>query len=182
MTDRSPRAGETEWEPRVAELMRTGVPTLAPDESVAAVARRIATAGLPGLPVVEAGEIIGIVTEADLLVRYADVSPPGVAAFFDWIVTIDAGHHFEDEVRRVAALTARDLMTHPVYSIRSSATLGQIATLMVERRVNPVPVVGDAGELVGIVARADLIRLIARLEAGEVASGDAGPVDATTED
>jgi CBS domain-containing protein len=106
-------------EPRVREVMRTEVPTIAPHESVAAVARRIVEAGLPGLPVVEAGEIVGIVTEADLLVRYADVSPPGVAAFFDWIVTVDAGHHFEEELRRVAALTARDLMTHPVYSVRS---------------------------------------------------------------
>jgi CBS domain-containing protein len=50
--------------------------------------------------------------------------------------------------------------------------LGQIATLMVDRRVNPVPVVDDDGRLVGLVTRADLVRLIARLEAsgGDAAS------------
>ena len=56
---------------------------------------------------------------------------------------------------------------------------------MVQQRVNPVPVVDNRGNLVGIVARADLVRLIARLEADDVA-GDAegeSPIesgDATT--
>ena len=55
-------------------------------------------------------------------------------------------------------------MSHPVYSIRETATLGQIATLMVDRKVNPVPVVDDNGNVVGLVSRSDLVRLIARLE------------------
>jgi CBS domain-containing protein len=164
-------------EPRVSEIMRTDPPVASPEESVASVARRMVEAGLPGLPVVSAGEIVGIVGETDLLIRYADVAPPGFAAFFDWIIRADAGLHYDEEVRRVAALTAEQLMTHPVYSIRASATLGEIATLMVDRKVNPVPVVDDDGLLVGLVTRADLLRLIARLEA----SGDtvAAPGDET---
>jgi CBS domain-containing protein len=165
----APRS-DVDREPRVREIMRTDVPTLAPEESVAVVAQRIVDSGLPGLPVVEGGEIVGIVGETDLLMRYADVSPPGFAAFFDWVIRADVGQDYDEEIRRVAGLTARDLMTHPVYSIRESATLGQIATLMVDRRVNPVPVLDATGNLVGIVARADLVRLIARLEAGDVAS------------
>jgi CBS domain-containing protein len=134
--------------------------------------------GLPGLAVLEDGEIVGIVGESDLLVRYADISPPGFTAFFDWIIQTDAGLRYDEEVRRVAALTARDLMSHPVYSIRQSATLSQIATLMVDRQINPVPVVDDNGNLVGMVTRSDLIGLISRLEAsGTAGDSTLGPSD-----
>lgn len=159
----------------VAEIMRPEVPSVAPDASVGAVARLLVDLGLPGVPVVDGDQLVGIVTESDLIAREADVSLPAVVPFLDAIFVADAGEPFEEELRRVAAVTAGELMTSPVYNIRSSASLSQLATLMVEHRVNPVPVVDDDLTLVGIVSRADLVRVIARLEAaGE--SAVAGPV------
>lgn len=148
----------------VADLMRTDVQTLAPGDSIATVARLLAELNLPGLPVVDGGEIVGIVTEADLIAREADVTAPTVVPFFDALLVADAGRDFDEEVRQVLAVTAGQLMTSPVYNIKASATLAQLATLMLDRRVNPVPVVDDDRNLVGIVSRADLIRLIARQE------------------
>jgi CBS domain-containing protein len=87
-----------------------------------------------------------------------------VVPWLDAIFVADAGSDFDDDLRHVLAVTAGDLMSAPVYNIRASATLEQLATLMVERRVNPVPVVADDLRLVGIVSRADLVRVIARLE------------------
>ena len=157
---------ETEPVVTVAELMRTEVPVVGPDDSVATVARLMTEHDLPGLPVVAAGEIVGIVTEADLVAREADVTVPTVVPFLDAIFVADAGRDFDEELRRVLAVTAGELMSAPVYSIRVSATLEQVASLMVEQRVNPVPVVDDESNLVGIVSRADLVRVIARLEQG----------------
>jgi CBS domain-containing protein len=57
-------------------------------------------------------------------------------------------------------------MTSPVFSIRESATLAQVATLMLDQGVNPVPVVDDDLNITGIVSRGDLVRVIARLEKG----------------
>jgi len=149
----------------VADLMRTDVPTVAPSDSIATVARLMAEHGVPGVPVVDRGELVGIVTEGDLVAREADVSFPTVVPWLDAIFVADAGSDFDDDLRRVLAVTAGDLMSAPVYNIRASATLEQLATLMVERRVNPVPVVADDDlRLVGIVSRADLVRVIARLE------------------
>lgn len=152
-------------EPRVADLMRVDVPTLARADSVARVAKLIANAHVPGLAVVEDGEIIGIVTESDLVTRQSDFTPPGVISVLDAVFATDVGWDYDDEVRRALALTAGDLMTHPVYSIRERATLAEVATLMHQFRVNPVPVVDDAGRIVGLVSRADLVHVIARLEA-----------------
>ena len=163
VVERSDAAAEDE--PRASEIMRTEMPILAPGDSVAYAARLIVEANLPGLPVVDDGQIVGIVAESDLLVRYAYITPPGFTAFFDLVIRTDAGRSYGEEIRRAAALSVHDLMSHPVYSVRDSATLGQIATLMVDRRINPIPVVDAGGSLIGIVTRSDLVRLIARLEA-----------------
>lgn len=150
----------------VADVMRADVPTVSPRDAIGTVARLMAEHALPGVPVVDdGGELVGIVTEGDLVAREADVSFPTVVPWLDALVVADAGSDFDEDLRRVLAVTAGELMTAPVYNIRASASLEQLATLMVERRVNPVPVVGDDLSLVGIVSRADLVRVVARLEA-----------------
>lgn len=151
-------------DPTVADIMRTDVPIVAPDDSIATVARLMAVSGLPGVPVIEDGEIVGIITESDMIAREADVEIPTPVPFLDTIFTIDWGRDFEEDLRHVLAVTARDLMTHPVINIKQSATLQQLATVMIDERVNPVPVLNDDLELVGIVSRADLVRVIAKLE------------------
>jgi CBS domain-containing protein len=155
-------------EATVRELMRTDVPTVSPADSIATVARLLAASGLPGLPVVEEGEIVGIVTEKDLIVRQADVAVPTPVPFLDAIFVLDGGRDFEEDLRHVLAVTAGELMTSPVYNILETATLSQVATLMIDEDVNPVPVVDEALRLVGIVSRSDIVRVIARLEAAIV--------------
>jgi CBS domain-containing protein len=163
-------------DPIVAEIMRTDVPYVVPEDSVATVARLMAVAGVPGVPVVENGEIVGIVTESDIIAREADVEVPTPLPFLDAIFMLDAGRDFEDDMRHVLAVTARDLMTSPVINIKQSATIQQLATLIVDERVNPVPVLDDNYQLVGLVSRADLVRVIAKLESStEVAPVDAEP-------
>ena len=159
-------------EPTVADIMRTDVPFVSPDDSIATVARLMAISGLPGVPVVEDGAIVGIVSESDLIMREADVEVPTPVPFLDAIFMLDGGRDFEEDMRHVLAVTARDLMTSPVFNIKQSATIGQLATLIVDEHVNPVPVVGDDLELVGIVSRADLIRIIAKLENMDTANSD----------
>lgn len=152
-------------EPIVADIMRRDVVVASPADSVASVSRMLVDSGLPGIPVVAGGEIVGIVTETDIIAREADVDVPAVVPFLDAIFVADAGRDFDEELRKVAAVTAGELMTSPVYSIRSAATLEQVATLMINENVNPVPVLDADNALVGIVTRADLVRVIARLEA-----------------
>jgi CBS domain-containing protein len=146
--------------------MRTDVPIVSPDASIASVAQIMARSGLPGVPVVADGSIVGIVTESDLIARQADVEAPTVVPILDALFVADGGRDYEEDLRHVLAVTAGELMTAPVFNIRASATLEQVATLMIDEHVNPVPVVDDDFNLVGIVTRADIVRLIARLEQG----------------
>ncbi|MCC6314282.1 MAG: CBS domain-containing protein [Thermomicrobiales bacterium] len=155
---------ETERTVTVADLMRRDVPVAALDDSIATVAKMLIDANLPGVAVVADGVLHGIITEGDLVFREADVSLPSVTVFFDAMLVADAGRPLADDLRRVLAVTAAQLMSAPVYTIRQEATLSQVATLMSERKVNPVPVVDNANHMVGMVSRTDLVRLIAGTE------------------
>lgn len=163
MTENVLPSAET-TEPTVAQIMRTDVPTVSPDDSIPFIAKTLVDNKLTGVPVVENDKIIGIITESDIISREADVDVPTPVPFLDAIFMADAGPDFEDELRRVLAVDARQLMSSPVYNIRSSATLAQVATLMIDRRINTVPVVDEHMNLVGIVSRADIVRVISRLE------------------
>jgi CBS domain-containing protein len=150
----------------VKEVMRREVPIAGPETSVAELARLMVDHRVPGVPIVANGELVGIVTEGDLIQREANVDVPAVATLFDAILVADAGESFKEELRHVIATTAGQLMTAPVISIRDIATISELATLMMQRRVNPVPVVDDGRRIVGLATRTGLVEMIARLESG----------------
>ncbi|MCS0495702.1 CBS domain-containing protein [Ancylobacter sp. MQZ15Z-1] len=60
-------------------------------------------------------------------------------------------------------MKARDVMTAPVITAKPTDTVAQVAKTLLEHRIGGVPVVDDAGALIGIVSEGDLIR---RIEAG----------------
>ena len=151
-------------EPTVRDVMRQEVPTASPATTIAELAGLMVEHRVPGLPVIAQGELVGIVTEADLIQREATVDMPSIVTFLDAVIVADAGTPFEEELRRVVATTADELMTSPVISIRDSATVAELATLMLQQRINPVPVVDDARQIVGLATRSGIIELIARLE------------------
>lgn len=156
---------EAQGEVTVREIMRSPAPTVERSDSVARVARLMVELGVSGLPVLDGGGLVGIVTETDIVTREAEVDVPPVVPFLDAIFRADAGAPFGEEFRRIVATTAGDLMTTPVYSIRETATLAEVATLLIERGYAQVPVVDDDERLVGLVSRADIVRVVARLEA-----------------
>jgi CBS domain-containing protein len=166
MADENRRPSDPD--PIVREIMQTNVPTVAPDDPVPIVANMMAAAGLNGVPVVEHGRMIGIITDSDIIAREADVDAPTAVPFLDAIFVADAGRSFNEEMRIALAVNARQLMSSPVISIRDTATLSHIATLMIDEGVNPVPVLDDGNNLVGIVSRSDLVKVIARLESEDL--------------
>ena len=151
-------------EPSVRDVMRREVPVAAPSTTIGELARLMVEHRVPGVPVIDNGELIGIVTEADLIQREANVDVPSVIPFLDAMIVADAGTPFEEELRRVVATTAEEIMTSPVISIRDVATVSELATLMLQQRVNPVPVVDDIRQIVGLCTRTGIVELIARLE------------------
>lgn len=148
----------------VRDIMRREVPVAGPSTTIAELARLMVEHRVPGVPIVDDGRLIGIVTEADLIQREANVDVPSISTFLDAVIVADAGTPFEEELRRVVATSAEELMTSPVISIRDIATVSELATLMLQRRINPIPVVDENRQIVGLATRSGLVELIARLE------------------
>ncbi|MGB3330302.1 MAG: CBS domain-containing protein [Thermomicrobiales bacterium] len=159
-----PSEDATSTDPTVEQIMRTDVPTVGPDDSIAVIARTIVDNQIAGVPVVEDGKVIGIITETDIIAREADVDLPTAVPFLDAIFIADAGPDFEEEMRKVLAVNARQIMTSPVFNLKNYATLSQAATVMIDESISTLPVVNDDLELVGIVTRSDIVRVIAHLE------------------
>lgn len=114
---------------------------------------------ISGLPVLdEAGKVVGILTEGDLLRRSETGTERHRPRWLEILMGPGrmAGEYVRTHGRRVGEVMTRDLI-----SVTEDTPLDEIVELMERRRVKRVPVfAGDA--LVGMVSRADLLRALAR--------------------
>ena len=101
----------------------------------------------------DAGKVVGVVSEADLLYKVADPDPPSGLIRLRWKL---------GEESKVNAITAGQLMTSPAISIQPDAPVAIAARVMQDRRVRRLPVVGPDGMLIGIVSRTDLLSVYER--------------------
>jgi CBS domain-containing protein len=148
---------------KARDIMTTEVVTLAPDMPIREIARTFRDRGISGAPVVEHGQVIGIVTEVDLIARHARPHYPRYLPLLDAWIPLGGQHEYHEMARRILGMTARDIMTVPVKTIDAEADLEEVATLMVENRANPVPVL-ENGRLVGIISHTDVIRTLEEAE------------------
>jgi CBS domain-containing protein len=147
----------------VEEVMTREVATAQPDTPLKAVARELVERGISGMPVVDDdGEVVGVVSEADLLVKEAGSTPkrPGLVA---WLLDSTDPR----EQLKLDAHVAGEAMTTPAITIAPYQSTASAAAMMLGSGINRLPVVSD-GRLVGILTRADLVRAFARSD-GRVA-------------
>jgi CBS domain-containing protein len=128
---------------RIFEVMSSPVVTVQPDTQLKDVAATLVEHGINAAPVIDASDrLVGIVSESDLL---SLEPPPGPGSVASW-----ASRH-----------TAREVMSQSVYTLTEDTDATAAARMMLRHSLKSVPVVaGD--RVVGIVARRDLLRLVAR--------------------
>jgi CBS domain-containing protein len=148
----------------VTEVMTRDVVTLAPDTAVASAADVLAGRGIGAAPVVDAsGKLVGLLRDEDLILQEAQIHVPTALSFLgtEFFLPTEL-RKFDRELRKAVAATAGEIMTTDFETVGPNATLEDVATLMHDRAVTHVPVVDDSGKIVGIVARGDIIRFLAR--------------------
>jgi CBS domain-containing protein len=139
----------------VRDVMTEKVFTVTRDTPLKVVATRMLEYGVSGLPVVADEEVVGVVSETDIL--FKERVAPERKGVVDWLV-----HYAEDPpLAKLDARTAGDAMTTPAVTIQSGRSVEAAATLMLDLGIDRLPVV-DGGSLVGIVTRADLVRAFTR--------------------
>jgi CBS domain-containing protein len=148
----------------ISEIMSTSVITVDPDTDVGEIARLIWENDVSAIPVTERRKVIGMVTDYDLISRSSEFDGPMYLPFIDVYFQVP-GTGDPEQLRRILATTARELMSYPVMSLRPTDSVQDAATIMYENRINAIPILDENDELVGIVSRADIVRMMASEEA-----------------
>src|SRR5215213_11816633 len=103
--------------------MQADWPTLSPEQTVEDAIKLFAESGISGAPVVEEGELAGIVTEGDLIFQDADIKAPGFLDILGGIIPLGNWEEYRQEALKSAGVTVGEVMTREVITISPEATL-----------------------------------------------------------
>lgn len=140
---------------RAAEFMTGRVIGVTPETTIAEAARLMVQHRISGLPVLDSScRVVGIVSEGDLL-RRAETGTERRRP--RWLEFITAPGRLAQDYAEAHARKVGEVMTAKVISIAPEDEAEHIVRTMQRYRVKRLPVI-DAGRLVGIVTRSDLVR------------------------
>jgi CBS domain-containing protein len=141
-----------------AEVMTRNVITVKKETSIRELAELFTSRKISSAPVVnDQGDMIGIVTETDLVEQDKSLHIPTVISLFDWVIYLESGKKFEKELNKMTAQTVGEIYSTEVFTVAPDAPVSAVADLMSSERINAVPVV-EGRKVVGIIARIDMIR------------------------
>lgn len=141
---------------KVKDFMTRDVITINPDATVEALARLLIEHKFSGVPVVDKdNNLVGIVTENDLISKNKRLHIPTIIRLFDAYIMLGSGK-MEDEIKKMAATTVDDICVKDVVSVTEETTLEEAATIMSEKHIHLLPVLRD-NAVVGIVGKANLV-------------------------
>lgn len=140
----------------VRAVMTARVICTTPDVDLHEAARLLSENRISGMPVVDdENRVIGVISEADLLM----------------LAGMEEGHTFRDILHRIlrepvparkAGDRVQEVMSFPPITAKADDDVSEVAKILDERRIKRLPVVDDAGRLLGIISRADIVRAIGK--------------------
>jgi CBS domain-containing protein len=154
---------------KVRDVMTIDVVTVNEYDTVREAAKILAECNISGAPVLDAeGELVGILTESDILrsvkgaadeVRmvFPSVNPMGIMFELAKGET-EIMEAFEEQANTVVM----DVMTKNVITCHQNTDLNKVASILVKKGINRLPVVDDEDRVVGIVTRGDIIKAFAQ--------------------
>lgn len=153
-----------------AAIMTRNVITVRPDDTVAHVAKVLAEHDISAVPVCEAdGQLVGMISEGDLMRPFGQEYELRRSW---WLNLLAEGTDLAPEFANYLRLDqhrVRDVMTREVVTATEATSLPAIADLLGKHRIKRVPIVRK-GEVVGIISRADVVRVFAK--SSETAAAD----------
>jgi CBS domain-containing protein len=152
---------------KVKDFMNKNVVSLSPDDTLFDAAKKLCESNISGAPVVEKGKLVGVISISDII-RFIDIRlgrlPKVEFPGLSWVVLAfikmqKLRMDLRKELEKTTKSKVREVMSKNVITASPSMSLIEAAELMEKHDINRLPVVSN-GKLVGIVARADLIRAL----------------------
>lgn len=144
-----------------ADIMTKNVVSVTLETPIKDLAGILLNNNISGVPVLgEDSSLCGIATESDLIFQNKRLHMPPVITILDSFLFLDNPDRMEQELKKIAGATVRDIYTEEVVSINPDTPLDEIATIMTEKKIHTLPVLSENGEMVGVVGKKDIIRTI----------------------
>jgi len=147
--------------------MSTNVICFSPENTVFEVAKILSEKNISGAPVIENEKVVGIISTSDIVkflktrlkIGSAHDMPSLSLLFLDLVKTGKDFVELKNEIKKIEDVKIKGMMSKKVVSIHPEASIFDAADLMDKHDVNRLPVI-ENGKLVGIVARADIIKAL----------------------
>lgn len=145
---------------KVMDVMQTNVITIRTDMEIKEIARTLYDNRISGVPVVDIdGNLVGVVSEGDLLHKEANPQIPGVVGILGALIYYNGVKQYDSDLKKLIALQASEIMTSDVITINKEASIEKAASLMVSKKIKRLPVIED-GKIIGIISRMDIIKTL----------------------
>lgn len=145
---------------KAKDIMSEELITVTPATPVIEAARILLEKRINGLPVVdEAGRLVGIICQSDLVAQQKRFPIPSVFNLLDGLIPISSPKLLEKEMQKIAASRVAEAMSSNPETVNPETSLEEIATLMVSKGFHTLPVV-ERGKLVGIIGKEDVLRTL----------------------
>ena len=148
---------------KVAEVMTRNPRTATLEMSLDTVIITLAQHNLSGLPVVnERSEVIGMVSESDLMWQESGVTPPPYMMFLDSVIYLKNPLTHDRDLHKALGRTVAEVMTDHTVTISEDKTLAEAARVMHDRHIHRLPVVNVHHQIIGILTQGDVIQAMAK--------------------
>ena len=150
--------------PTVRNIMQCNVQTIGPRQSLAKLQKGLLGPNVGGLPVVESGRIVGIVSRSDVVRRLQserEVAMRKIGLPPEIHLTIDDAIDLGDVIgERLEQLRVEHVMNRNVISVSPDDSIQTAAELLTTKHIHRLPVV-HLDHLIGLITSQDIVRLVA---------------------
>jgi len=145
---------------KVRDIMTTGLITISPEAEILQAAKVLLGNHINGIPVVdEAGKLVGILCQSDLIAQQKRIPIPSVFTFMDGVFSTSSAKQIEKQIQKIAAITVAQAMTPDPIFVEPGMSIEVIASLMVDNGFHTIPVL-DEEKLVGVVGKEDILKTL----------------------
>ena len=144
------------------DIMTKDVVTVSPDLPVEKLASLLWEKRISGVPVIDDdGSVLGVVTESDLIDQTKRFHIPTVVTILDSVIFLDSAEKIKKEINKMTGARVGDICSKKPVNINPDTPADEIASIMAEKGVHTLPVL-ENGKLVGVVGKADIIRILTK--------------------
>ena len=143
------------------DIMTREVISVSPHLEVDKLATLLWEKRIGGVPVInDAGNLLGVVTESDLIDQTKKLHIPTVVTILDSLIFLESPAKMDEEMKKMTGTRVADICTGDIVSVSEDTSVEEIATIMSDKKIHTLPVVTN-DQVVGVVGKADIIRTLA---------------------